>query len=900
MHLLGLNLKSQIKTLQQTMGGTQSNNVQASIESAAAVASLISSNKYFNIPQSVSSIFTGRETLLEELKQAFEGTPANDHMQKRFIIYGLGGSGKTQFCCKFAQDNRENFWGIFWIDATSIESAKHTLNAIAKIGGVEPNERAAKNWLSGLEHPWLLVIDSADDPRMLVDEYFPEGERGHVLVTTRNPAHRVHGTIGSKFYHFERLEDHDANALLLRAAGEPSPWDASTEMSAALITKALGFLPLALVHAGRAILNRLCTLTNYLDFYEKNWQRIRRAYTLSGHTVDESDMNVYSSYEVIYVGLEAAETEEAKDAIQLLKIFSFFYCEHIRFDFLTQAAINPGIEEEHQKMSLEAQNNASSITSIPQTWTQTIRNMVRQVLVSYYNSSTSTVLPSLVRYMQALGSFDDLRLRVALKELSQMSLITHHLADDTDIYSMHPLVHKWVRERPQMSTAEQALWCDAAATTLAQCILLPPLGASESDEELRRDLLPHLDQVRKYQREIRTKINGNLKRRRIAWPNHTPAFDRGQARQCAKFSRVYSQCGRWDDAERLQLAVKDFLCDMLGPEHPYSIEILLALSNTYWQQSRGIEAAEVQQQVLQSCMKSLGPNHHKTLKVMTILGVSREYQGYFKAALPLQEQALEGLERTLGPDHEDTLIAFDNLGRIQWRYWRYDEAEALHSKAIAGMKKTLGPKHLSTLTAMENLAMTYFEKGGVALNSAQELMIEVREQRKKILGKESPYTLLAICNLARIKSALGKNSEAEEDMLAALPIAERNLGGDHIGVLAARMHLARVFVRQQRYREAEDMLIHVIERYQHQNAARNGEHPDRIMAMFCLMQCYKEQGKIYEAILTGEDMTKALSVVDGHYHPIAKLLADTMEDLHKIQYSGGIPGTLPQTSHSNH
>ena len=27
--------------------------------------------------------------------------------QRRFIIYGIGGSGKTQFYCKFAQDHGE-------------------------------------------------------------------------------------------------------------------------------------------------------------------------------------------------------------------------------------------------------------------------------------------------------------------------------------------------------------------------------------------------------------------------------------------------------------------------------------------------------------------------------------------------------------------------------------------------------------------------------------------------------------------------------------------------------------------------------------------------------------------------------------------------------------------------
>ncbi|APA06313.1 hypothetical protein sscle_01g010830 [Sclerotinia sclerotiorum 1980 UF-70] len=117
-------------------------NLHSTINSAAAVVSSIQFNKHFYIPQNVSSIFTGRESLLEELKHAFDiSSPLErNHTQRRFVIYGLGGSGKTQFYCKFAQDNRENFWAIFWIDASSQESARHTFSDIANIEKVEPNE----------------------------------------------------------------------------------------------------------------------------------------------------------------------------------------------------------------------------------------------------------------------------------------------------------------------------------------------------------------------------------------------------------------------------------------------------------------------------------------------------------------------------------------------------------------------------------------------------------------------------------------------------------------------------------------------------------------------------------------------------------------------------------------
>lgn len=61
------------------------------------------------MPQNVSSYYTGRQKQLNELKSTLNvvrSSERQDH-QKRFVIYGLGGSGKTQFCCKFAQDNRE-------------------------------------------------------------------------------------------------------------------------------------------------------------------------------------------------------------------------------------------------------------------------------------------------------------------------------------------------------------------------------------------------------------------------------------------------------------------------------------------------------------------------------------------------------------------------------------------------------------------------------------------------------------------------------------------------------------------------------------------------------------------------------------------------------------------------
>ncbi|MCJ1268890.1 hypothetical protein MMC22_008778 [Lobaria immixta] len=856
---LGLSLKSQIASLQPVLESAYGNNLRDSINSAAAVASLVSSNKHFHLPQAVRSIFTGRNTLLETLKDSFiaPSSPKHGRTQKRFIIYGLGGSGKTQFCCKFAQDNRDK---------------------IAKIGGVEPNERAAKSWLSSLEYPWLLLIDSADST-ISIDKYFPEGERGHILVTTRNPAHRVHGTVGSQFWKFEKMERDDANDLLLKAACEPKPWGLSARRSASVIAEALGYLPLALIQAGRAIMNELCTLGSYLEFYERNWRQIRQARGFSDYGGDDTNMNVYSSYEVIYQGLEASERTEAKDAIQLLKTFSFLHCENIRVDFLTKAAINPRLEEKQEKKAILEGDTSGALKT--RTWEQILKEMIISAMTAIYKDRSPLVLPAIIRDVEALESFDEDflkdRLRLALKELTQMSLITHHPQNDS--YSIHPLVHSWARKRPQMSTAEQAVWCQAAAATLTRCILLPPLGTTELDEGLRRDLVSHVDHVRKCQEEIRSRIAENQKNRNRFWPISTPRFDRGQALQYAKFSLVYSQCGRWDEAEKLQLVVKDFVCSMLGMEHPAAIAILLALSGTYWSQSRGNEAAELQDQVLKACLSSLGEDHQKTLKVMDTLGVSRCYQGRFKDALPLHEKAIKGMTKTLGADHIDTLVAMDNLGRVHHRYFRYDEARELHTKAVDGMKRVLGPTHLDTLVAIDSLAMTYLELGGDLIVTAHDLMLEVVEQRKKKLGKENPYTLWSICNLARIKNSLGDSDEAEGMMRAALPIAERNLGENHFGPLAGKAQLAQVLVSQKRYHEAEAIFIDVIQRHRYQNGAQDGEHPDRIIAMWYLLQCYQKQDKVEAAIGVCAEISEGLNTLGAHRHPFYQRILDKRKEL---------------------
>ena len=68
-------------------------------------------NKYFEVPSNVSSIFTGREDICQDLQERClpSSPPSAQKTQKIYVLHGLGGSGKTQICLKFAQDHRERY-----------------------------------------------------------------------------------------------------------------------------------------------------------------------------------------------------------------------------------------------------------------------------------------------------------------------------------------------------------------------------------------------------------------------------------------------------------------------------------------------------------------------------------------------------------------------------------------------------------------------------------------------------------------------------------------------------------------------------------------------------------------------------------------------------------------------
>ena len=776
--------------------------------------------------------------------------------------------------------NRLSFWGVFTVDASSPGNAQQSFIAIAKACGTDPNERAAKSWLSSSDRPWLLLIDNADDANLEIEKYFPDGEHGLTLITTRSPSVKMHGTIGQGFYHFDRLEDDEATELLLRAADNHEPRTPTILKLASAITRTLGALPLALVHAGKAIKAKLCDLNNYIPYYERNWKMIRESRRMTGQDEDDAEyMKVYASYEIVFRGMEAMKWQKYRDAVQLLKIFSFLHYENIPFGFLTVAVRNPRIQREvDAQSSQQADKQAASSQSTPwwsREWPKTFWLMIEPILKKQFENQNPVILPTFLRdaELSTRSHFEDfdVRLRQALHVLTESSLITYY--EYADSYSMHPLVHTWVRERPQMKIRDQAVWCEVALHTLSRCLLLPPLNETvDPHGDLARKLLPHVISVAKMQQKIEREFESNRDKRNRPWPPLETRMIPWRALFLAKSAVVFTECAHFAEAEACLRVVMNFNAKFLGPNHPRTERVALVVSDCLWQQCRVNEAADLQEQVLYRNLEALGPDHHRTLRVMDKLGESRRHQGRFAESIELLTKAMHGMESRLPNSDPAIYHVLEQLGITMRSCFRFEDARQYQEKAVAGMKRCLGETNAKTLTSVEELAITYKELGVTLLASDPRLARQyleiaqahakfVLEQRKEQLGDRQPHTWIAQGTLARIKAAMGYVDEAEQIFSSLLPVAARHLGDDHLGVLSHKCHHAKILIQQSRYQEAETLLEEVSRPARYQVAASDGDHSDRWDTLWTLVDCYQKQGNTDRALATCNELISATKAI---------------------------------------
>ena len=630
------------------------------------------------------------------------------------------------------------------MDSSSVESIEENIKSIAdhpfaKAAGVERSVRSAIQWLSYVDHAWLLIFDNAGDPDT-IGKYVPPGMRGNILFTSRN---RMvgHDVLPSNAHvEVEGMTEEQAISLLLKSAMLDGSSTDIVPYSGAIV-KELCYLPLAVDQAGAAIASGLCSIYDYLELYAKSRKELLALSLFRG--ASNYGLEVHATFEVSHKairdcasgGSDLMTPQAAKIALFILGIFAFFHNENISEEIIKRAA----------EKSFET-NDLS------------LHDLLPKELIRCHDS----------------GEWDPLAFRAGIRMLCSFSLVKANNSNGNS-YSMHSLIHSWSLDR--MSNEDKRQNYFLASTLLAFSITL-----NDEDREFRRDLIPHLTSWMSHRRSI----------------GRTTSLTESHI---FKFGCTFFENGLYNAAGELQLEVLESTRRTLGAEHPHTLTNMGNLAWTYNRQGRMEEAEQLHLQTLEANRRLLGAEHPHTLGIMHNLAWTYNEQGRTGEAAQLQLQVLESRRRVLGAEHPDTLMTMDNLASIYYRRGQTEEAGRLQLQVLESMRRVLGAEHPDTLMTMDNLALTYNEQG--RMGEAEQLQLQVLESRKRVLWAEHPYTLGTMDNLASTYNRQGRTNEAEKLYLQVLDSVRRVLGAEHPYTLMTMDNLALTYYRQGRREEAE-------------------------------------------------------------------------------------------------
>lgn len=547
--------------------------------------------------------------------------------------------------------NSKRYWGVFWIDVSEPSVAKTSLISVAKrLGYSAENLEDARHAFANTSNSWLLILDNADDPNFDYQVYFPPGNYGAIIMTSRVAECSHYGTVGSEA--IDGLEESDSKQLLLNAANIPEQSRPSYDQHAKEVVELLGSHTLALIQAGTYIAQGHCMLDKYAHEYRRQRARLLKYWPKQGQS---RYSNVYATFEASAEVLEHSNSEAAKDALCLLDILSMLH-----FSLLPTQIF----EEAWRRSRFILQTDGSDTRDID--------------VAGLWHVSR---LPKFVNVDSE--EWETFRLMEAASLLTSLSLVTK---DGSFGLSMHPLAHAWAKDRQESGKCKQS-WINAG------CIIA--LAGLWSDEfvRTRRQLQPHL--ITYLDIDISKAVS----------PGSEAAVPTILL-QCGWTLLVMRDDRRLEQLLGDIFKVAKIDAANLDPSQKWlNLYRLKALNSFDLGQIK--DTIELQEQANKIRERELSESHPDRLGSQHELAVAYLENGQSKEAIELLEQVVK-IRSTLMESHPDRLASQHALARAYKENGQVEKAIELMEYVVKVRKRTLPEGHRSRLKSQEMLAI-FFE-----------------------------------------------------------------------------------------------------------------------------------------------------------------------------------------------
>ncbi|KAJ4331909.1 hypothetical protein N0V87_008802 [Didymella glomerata] len=623
-----------------------------------------------SLPFPRNELFVGRTDELRSLEQYL--LVSNTHRRK--TIYGLGGCGKSALAIEFAyRALAKRARQVFWVPAISRESfelAYREIGVRLRIPGIADDNADVKKLVqqtlsSEGADDWLMIIDNADDPEVLLSEtdsgseptrlsdHLPRSDRGAILFTTRSRK-VAEALTPSSVLRLDDMSKGEARQLLTQRMTEQALCGDETAVDELL--ESLTCLPLAIVQAAAFMSTNDVSVSDYLALFR----------------------DTEAQAEVFNEGFaDTSRYEELDNTIA--KTW------HISFDQIRKQ--DPLAAEYLSFMACIDRVN------VPQSLLPPGASMVRQT--------------------KALGT------------LTGYAFITERLRTVQEphknrLFDMHRLVHMasacWLDAHGQ-----RAARVDAAVGRLEELVPFGGYGNKEVwtvylphaihlaglsgivDEAARAGLLDRVgrcqESLGQYSAAESTHRQSLSIRAKVLTPEHPTMLT-----SMSNLAQALSGQGKYAEAEEIHRKTLQLTEKVLGEEHPHTLASMSNLAQALSGQGKYAKAEEMHRETLRLTEKVLGEEHPGTLTSMSNLAQALSGQGKYAEAEEMHHKTLQLREKVSGEEHPHTLTSMSNLALALSGQGKYAQAEEMHQKTLRLGEKVSGEEHPGTLASMDGLA----------------------------------------------------------------------------------------------------------------------------------------------------------------------------------------------------
>ncbi|ERF73592.1 hypothetical protein EPUS_00845 [Endocarpon pusillum Z07020] len=762
-------------------------------------------NEHWIVPRGSSTHFTGRAIVIEEVQERL-CNPAREleSKQRRFVIVGMGGIGKSEICLKVAENIRESFWGVFWIDVSSTANAERGYNDTGRTCGLpEPTQQEVRTWLAAAKHKWLLILDNADDPETDYAQYFPSGNRGCIILTTRNHQCQVHSNVG--YRELDTLDRSEAIGLLLKTTHvEPSLWE-SHETIAGKVVDVLGSHTLAVVHAGAFIQQGLCSLEDYPAHFVQQRQRLLQFRPTQARS-EYGD--VYATFEVSAKHLEESAHHGTKIALALLRFLAFVHLDNVPVSIFERAW-----KKAQAILFYESQEKSDQRTDLTK-WHVLSLAAFMQSLPD--DKSRRGGHRSFSRFLKGMrpkkwrryskspfdNEFDTISLDQACAALASLSIIS--IDKTTHTLTIHPLVHAWAMDRLEISERDKARISTGCILAMSlQGLMYEPFWSQlEAHVESYLHTWPLDSSVVSFEViQCLYNLAFCLGVTHLSPPQaelilmlpleHESLKVRPKADidVCCMLVTCYMILEKFSEAKTLLEKKIQAYNTLFEAGHDIMFSLHITLGRLLRISEKTDDAIQLYEEIL------LHPRLPRGQRARVLVGLGRMYSQFREAkkGILLLEEVVQIHESKLEPEHLDRLWSQHDLAEAYYKLREGQKAIAILEEVVQIGKRIYRTESMDLLVSQELLGRAYILIGEVV--KGIELVQWVMHVQATTLQPDSPYRLSTLHHLAEAYIDTGEVAKGIKMLEEVVQIRKRTVRAEHVNRLASEHALGVAYVK---------------------------------------------------------------------------------------------------------